>query len=100
MKSHHWLVLLIYLLLSACQPSFPNEISILDEGRIHQVDSSNRVPLTLLTEAGIPVQPFDRVLFNGMLLPLDQPLPDASFGQLQLRHAMLLTINSPQGQQV
>jgi resuscitation-promoting factor RpfB len=100
MKFSHGLVFLTYFLLSACQPSFPNEITILDEGRVHHVASPSRVPLALLTQAGVSVQPFDRVLFNGMLLPLDQPLPDASFGQLQLRHAMLLTINSPQGQQV
>src|SRR5687768_5985186 len=78
MKFSHGLVFFICFLLTACQPAFPNQLTILDQGRVHHVESSTRVPLTLLTQAGVSVRPFDRVLFNGALLPLDQPLPDAS----------------------
>ncbi len=100
MKFIRWLALLPGLALFACQPSFPSTITILDGNQIHTIESSDRIPLSLLTQAGVIPQPFDRVLFNGTLLPLDQPLQDADFVQLQLRRAMPLTINSPQGQQV
>jgi uncharacterized protein YabE (DUF348 family) len=100
MKVIHLAAWLPCFLLLACQPAFPNHVTILEGGQAYTLESPERVPLNLLTQAGIAVQPFDRVLFNGMLLPLDQPLPDASFVQLQLRHAMPLTIQTPEGQQV
>lgn len=100
MKFTYWLGFLFCLAISACQTDFPSTISILDGDEIHFINSSNRIPLSLLTEANVIPQPFDRVLFNGTLLPLDQPLPDTPFIQLQLRRAVPLTINSSQGQQV
>jgi resuscitation-promoting factor RpfB len=100
MKFAHLLVFSLVFGLFACQPSFPATVTILDDDKVYILDSSNRIPLSLLTQAGVIAQPFDRVLFNGILLPLDQPLPDAGFAQLQLRRAMVLTINSSQGQQV
>lgn len=54
----------------------------------------------LLMQAGIVPQPYDHVLVNGVLLPIDQPVSKSDFIQLQLRHAFPLTVNTPQGQQV
>lgn len=100
MKSLRWLAFSFGLALFACQPSFPSTVTILDGDQIHSIKSSERIPLSLLSQAGVIPQPFDRVLFNGVLLPLDQALPDADFAQLQLRRAMPLTVNSPHGQQI
>ncbi len=100
MKSLRWLVFALTFLLFACQANSPSTIAIIDGKQNYSIESAERVPLDLLTQAGVVPQPFDRVLLNGMLLPLDQPLPETSFIQLQLRRAMPLTINSPQGQQV
>jgi uncharacterized protein YabE (DUF348 family) len=100
MKFFRWLALLLGLALFACQPNFPSTLTILDGDQVYTIESSDRIPLSLLSQAGVIPQPFDRVLFNGTLFSLDQPLPDADFVQLQLHHAMPLTINSPQGQQV
>lgn len=100
MKSLRWLAFLLGLALSACQPSFPSTVTILDGDQTHVIKSSERIPLSLFSQAGVIPQPFDRVLFNGTLLPLDHALPDADFVQLQLRRAMPLTVNSPQGQQI
>lgn len=100
MKSLRWLAFLLGLALSACQPSFPSTVTILDGDQVHIIESSDRNPLSLLSQAAVIPQPFDRVLFNGALRPLDQALPDADFVQLQLRRAMPLTVNSPQGQQI
>jgi uncharacterized protein YabE (DUF348 family) len=98
MKLKHCLMFAFGLFLSACQPAFPSKITILDGNQVYTLESSDRIPLSLLTQAGVAAQPFDRVLFNGMLVPIDQPLPDADFVQLQVRHAVVLVINTPAGQ--
>jgi hypothetical protein len=100
MKHFRWLTLLLGFALLACQPQFPAVITILDGDQVHVIESTEKVPLALLIQAGVTPQPFDRVLFNGILLPLDQPLPYSDHVQLQLRRAVPLTINSEQGQQV
>lgn len=100
MKLLRWLSLSLILFLSACQLNNQATITILDGNNILTVESSERVPLILLTQNGIVPQPNDRVLLNGVLVPIDQPLPGTKFIQLQLRRAVALTINTPQGQQV
>lgn len=87
-------------LLFACQANPLSQITVIDGGITSIIESRDRIPLTLLVQAGITPQPFDRVLSNGILLPIDQPLPEADFLQLQLRRAVPLTVNSPEGQQV
>jgi uncharacterized protein YabE (DUF348 family) len=100
MKFTRWLAFSFCFAIFACQTDFPSTISILDGDQIHIIRSSDRIPLSMLTEAGVTPQPFDRVLLNGSLLPLDQLLPNTSFIQIQLRRAVPLTINSSEGQQV
>ena len=100
MKLLRWLSLSLILFLSACQLNNQASITILDGNNILKVESSERVPLILLTQNGIVPQPNDRVLLNGLPVPIDQPLPGTKFIQLQLRRAVALTINTPQGQQV
>ena len=99
MKITHWLALSLTFLLISCQPKTPSAITILDNGQIYRVTSTERVPLILLTQNGITPQPNDRVLFNGISVPIDQPLPSADFIQLQLQRAATITIITPQGQQ-
>src|SRR3989304_8984561 len=100
MKLLRWLSLSLILFLSACQPNNQASITILDGNNILKVESSERVPLILLTKNGIVPQPNDRVLLNGLPVPIDQPLPGTKLIQLQLRRAVALTINTPQEQQV
>lgn len=100
MKFTRWLAFTIGFALLACQTKFPSTVTILDGAQVYTLKSSDRIPLSLLTQAGVVAQPFDRVLFNGTLLPIDQPLPDADFVQLQLRHAVVLVINTTEGQNV
>ena len=78
----------------------PTTVTIIDGGQIHSIKSNERVPLILLTQNGVIPQPNDRVLVNGIPVPIDQKIPATEFIQLQLRRAVTLTINSPQGQQV
>ncbi len=72
----------------------------MDGEQTHIIESTERVPLNLLAAAGVVPHPFDRVFSNGILLPLDQPVPEADSIQIQLRRAMPLTVNSADGQQV
>ena len=100
MKSFRWLAFSVCFFLIACQPSGPSKITIIDGTQAHTIDSTDRLPISLLTQAGIIPQPYDRVLLNGNLLPIDQALPSSDFIQLQLRHGVPITINSAQGQKV
>ncbi len=83
--------------LTSCQPT-SSTITILDGKNIRALQTSERTPLILLTQAGITPQPNDRVLFNGIPFPIDQPLPRMNSIQLQLRRAVTLTLVMPQGQ--
>jgi uncharacterized protein YabE (DUF348 family) len=100
MKFLRWLVFSLGFILLACQSNSSSIVTILDGEKTYTIDSADRLPLTLLTQAGVVPQPYDRVLLNGTMLPIDQPLPKTDFIQLQLRRGVPLTINSPQGQQV
>ncbi|MDP2778087.1 MAG: ubiquitin-like domain-containing protein, partial [Anaerolineales bacterium] len=100
MKLFRWLALWLILLLSACQLNNQAPTTILDGGNILKVESSERVPLILLTEAGIAPQPKDRVLYNGSAVPMDQPISTNNPIQLQLRRAVTLTLVTPQGEQI
>lgn len=100
MKLLRWLSLSLILFLSACQLNNQASITILDGNNILTVESSERMPLILLTQNGVVPQPNDRVLLNGLPVLIDQPLLETKFIQLQLRRALTLTVNSPQGQRV
>lgn len=99
MKPFRGLALSLILFLFACQPNTPLSITIIDGENILKLESSERVPLILLTEAGITPQPNDRALVNGVAIPIDQPITADGSIQLQLRRAVMLTLVTSQGQQ-
>ena len=99
MKIFRWLIFSLTFLLISCQPNTPSSITILDGEQIHIVESIERVPLTLLIQNGFAPQPNDRVLVNGISVPIDQPITNSSAITLQIRRAVNLTLNTPQGQQ-
>lgn len=86
------------LLLASCQPQIAPTINILDGGQIHSLTTADRIPASLLAEAGITLNPADQVLGNGLPLPLEQPLP-ATFRILQIRRAVTVTLVTPAGKQ-
>ena len=98
MKSIHWLALGSLLFLFSCQPQPPSQITIIDGERIKVVQTTERVPLVIITQAGFSIMPDDRVFLNGMLIPLDQPAPQTASITLQLRHAITLSLVTPNGQ--
>lgn len=100
MKSIRWLALSLIFFLISCQPNTPSSITLIDGEQIRTIETNERVPLVLLTQNGMAPQPNDRVLANGLQVPIDQPLAEANPIQLQLRHAVTLTLNKPDGQQI
>jgi uncharacterized protein YabE (DUF348 family) len=99
MKSIHPLALGLLVFLLSCQPQSPSLVTIMDGGQIKVVQTTERVPLVIVTQAGFSIMPDDRVYLNGMLIPLDQPAPQTASVTLQLRHAVTLTLVTPDGQQ-
>lgn len=85
------------IFLAACQQR-PTSVIIIDGENIRAIRASERQPVNLLAEAGIVLQPDERVLFNGIPFPPDQALPQTDFMQLQIRRAVILTFVTPQGQ--
>ena len=88
-----WLMLLILFFLSACQPQTTQTITIIDGDQIHQLITSERVPASLLTQAGILHAANDIVLLNGKPVALNQPMPTEQTYTLQVRRAAALTVN-------
>jgi len=99
MKPLRWLALSLTFVLAACQPKTSSFITIVDGKQIHRVTSVERVPLILFSQNEIAPQPNDRVLLNGSVVPIDRPLPEIDFIQLQLRRTVTLTIVTAQGEQ-
>ncbi len=100
MKIFRWLAFAVFLFLSACQPNVPQSITIIDGEKFLSVSSSQRTPLLILTDAGIPPQPLDRVFVNGISFALDEKITGNAPIQLQLRRAVSLTLVTPQGEQM
>ena len=86
--------------LFACQPSMPPTVIIIDNpsGKIITLQTDERVPFTLLTQAGLTLGASDRVLLNGLPIALNQPITAYPI-TLQIRRAITITISSPQGHQ-
>ena len=99
MKSIRLLALGLLLFLLSCQPQSPSLVTIIDGEQIKVVQTTERVPLVIVTQAGFNIMPDDRVYLNGTLIPLDQPAPQTASVTLQLRHAVTLTLITPRGQQ-
>lgn len=97
MKFTRFLGLGLALGLYACQSAASQKITILDGTQIYDLKSSEKLPLSLLAQVEIAPQLFDRILFNGVALPLDRALPISDFMQIQLQRAIPLTVNSPEG---
>ena len=85
-------------ILFACQPTpFPS-VTIIDNDKIITLQTNERTPLALLNQAGIKLNPKDRVLLNGRPIALDQPITMDPI-TLQIRHAITLTLITPEREQ-
>jgi len=90
--------LIFFLFIFACQPHNAPRVQLIIDGQVRKIAAGDFVPQNMLANAAIPFAPSDRVLMNGMPVPLDQPLgPQAQFA-LQLRRAVPVTLFAPNGQ--
>jgi resuscitation-promoting factor RpfB len=97
MKSACLLAVLVIFYLPACQPATFPSVTIIDSETIIKLQTDERVPLALLNQAGITPKLNDRVLLNGILTKLEEPITTYPI-TLQIRRAIPLTINSADGE--
>ncbi|MCK6539678.1 MAG: ubiquitin-like domain-containing protein [Anaerolineales bacterium] len=98
MKPAYWLVIAVAFLLFACQPTTLPAITIIDNDQVVTLQTAERVPSAILAQAGITLNPNDRLLLNGLPIAPNSPVPTSPI-TLQLRRAVAITISSPQGKQ-
>ena len=98
MKSNRWLALALTFFLFACQPAPPPTNTIIVDGETFTLQSDARIPSTLLAEAGITLNPNDRVLSYGTVIPLNEPLSNSPIS-IQVRRAVTVTLVSAQDRQ-
>jgi resuscitation-promoting factor RpfB len=97
MQINRGLAFLFTFLLFACQPSTPSTVTVIDHDQIFSLQTAERVPSVLLSEAGIALDNEDRVLVNGLPAEPDQPIAAYPI-TLQIRRALHLTLITPDGQ--
>jgi hypothetical protein len=84
-------------ILFACQPNALPTITIIDNDKIIRLQSAERLPSTLLKEAGITLNPKDCVLLDGLPIAPDQAINNSST-TLQVRRAVTLTLFTADGE--
>ena len=97
MKSAGVLAVTLVFLLLACQPTSLPLVTILENDQITTLQTDERVPIALLNQAGITLNPKDRILLNGLPISPDQPITTYP-ATLQIRGAISLTITTPEGE--
>jgi resuscitation-promoting factor RpfB len=98
MKMNRGLVIAFSFLLFACQPANFPTIRILDNDKVITLQTNERVPSAILSQARITFNANDRLLVNGLPGGPDQAITNYPV-TLQLRRAIPLTILSPEGEQ-
>jgi resuscitation-promoting factor RpfB len=97
MKTKFGLALLFAFFLFACQPAAPARVLVIDQGRVISLQTEENNPSALLSQAGITLGPDDRILLNGLPVPLNQSI-SASPITLQIRRAATVTLLTPDGE--
>jgi uncharacterized protein YabE (DUF348 family) len=98
MKINRELALLFAFLLFACQPTTSPTVTIIDNDQLLTLQTYERVPSELLSQAEITVDPNDSVLVNGFPATLDEPITTYPI-TLLIRRAVNLTLIMPEGHQ-
>ena len=97
MKSSRLVAFAFVFFLFACQPTIPPTVNIIDNDKVITLQTEERVPSALITQAGITLNTNDRVLSNGFPITLDQPISNTPI-TLQIRRAVSLTLVTLDGQ--
>jgi len=97
MKSARLLAVVLSFFLLACQPTTSPTVIIIDNEKILTLQTNERLPSTLMSQAGITLDPNDRVLLNGLPITSDQQITDYP-STLQVRRAIPVTLITPNGE--
>ena len=98
MRFARLLAVAIILSLTACQPAHLPTVTIINDDRIITLQTGERVPSALLSQAGITLNSNDRLLLNGLPTVLDEPITTYPI-TLQIRRGTPLTLLTPDGEQ-
>ena len=90
--------LILSIFLIASSPQAAPRVKILVDGQVRDIAVSDLVPANMLTGAAISFSPSDRILVNGISVPLDVPIQSEGYFVLQLRRAVPVVIFAPNGQ--
>lgn len=99
MKFIRLLAVFFGVLLSSCQSLSPRPVTILDGEKIITHTTSETLPLLIFSEAGITAQPNDRVLVNGIMHSLEDPISIEGNPYLQLRRTVKVKLVTSQSEQ-
>ncbi|GAB4424870.1 MAG: hypothetical protein Kow002_14400 [Anaerolineales bacterium] len=92
-----WTAILSLVLIS-CQAQTSSTVTVLENGNIHRVQTGEHVPLLIITSANIPFTPSDQIYLNGQAIAANDNLPDIDNIVLQIRHAVPVTLLTPDGE--
>jgi len=99
MRKLQWLFPLLLVFLSACQTS-KTPVDILADGQAYSIRTSARTPAEILSAVHLSLGSDDRLLYQGMQIPIDSSLPEAGSYTLTIRRAVPLTLVLPVGQKI
>lgn len=100
MKHSSWIASAVVVLLFACQPAAPTAITVIDGHQAITLQTDERVPAALLRQAGITLNPNDRLLLNGLAIAPNHTITKSLLTiTLQIRRAVNLTIVTSGGEQ-
>ena len=89
-------------LLFACQPAASQYVTIIDGDQILTLQTDERIPATILQQAGISITSHDAILVNGLPSPHDHLISNSLLSNsrlfLQSRRAIPVTLSTPQEQ--
>jgi uncharacterized protein YabE (DUF348 family) len=98
MQTHHWLVLVLMLFIVACQSTTPPNVTVIDGDQIATLQTEERVLSAIFSLAGVQLTQRDRIFVNGVTVSPEMPVTNYPH-VIQLRRAISVTINTPQGEQ-
>ena len=98
MRINPGLALTLTFFLFACQPAVLPTVTIIDNDQVITLQTEELDPYALISQAGINLDEKDQIFSNGFPI-----LPDETIAEfpitLQIRHAVTLTLVTPDGQQ-
>ena len=98
MKFARLLAFTFVFFLLACQPITLPAVTIINNDQTFTLQTNQRIPSALLSQAGITRNPNDSVLVNGLPIAPDQPISSSPI-TLQIRRALAITIITPDKEQ-